>query len=197
MLTILEMLIYKRPMTVCLKSFGILNCHVMMLKMLLQMLGIKCQLSKDVIGKVEQLVVQQFSKLCQLTGACVAHSIWKWLKKFSRNLDMLMSFKQDKRLTVKIGLYSTLSTVHRAPLYVILIMIMKKRNPQSDEHHASHGYGVKGNEVDQYYSESFPGFMSPSDDTPSGAWSRMCGFGEHCKYGFNLSGNRVIQLHYP
>ena len=126
MLTILEMLIYKRPMTVCLKSFGILNCRVMMWKMLLQMLGIKCQLSKDVVGKAEKLVVQQFSKLCQLTGACVAHSIWKWQKKFSRNLDMLMSFKQDKRLTLKIGLYSTLSTVHRGPPGGSLITIMKE-----------------------------------------------------------------------
>ena len=63
--------------------------------------------------------------------------------------------------------------------------------------HAPRGYGVKGNEVDQYCSESITGFMSPSDNTPSGAWNRMCGFGEHCKYGFNSSGNRVIQLHYP
>ena len=38
-------------------------------------------------------------------------------------------------------------------------------NPQSDVRHASRGYGVKGNVIDQYCSESITGFMSPSDNT--------------------------------
>ena len=45
------------------------------------------------------------------------------------------------------------------------------RNPQSNDAMPPHRYGVKDNKVDQSCSKSFTGFMSGSDNTPSGLWS--------------------------